>query len=103
MFHTIARDSYRHTRRVPSTMPRFFCLLLKKPVEKFLLEPSHTGDRFWESMQNPVAGELGITTHQELQDFVDNAIPKFKAVIGSLDRNKGAGTYFNEPPCLTSM
>lgn len=91
----VLRVSHDCTRPLQAYPPRyfdhvtFFRFLLKKPVEEFLLEPSHTGDRFWESMQNPVAGELGITTHQDLQDFVDNAIPKFKAVIDSSNRNKG--------------
>ena len=34
-------------------------------------------------MHNPVAGELGITTQQELDDFVENSLPKFKLVTDS--------------------
>ena len=63
-----------------------------------MLKPSHSRDRYWEVMHNPVAGELGITTQQELDDFVDNAIPKFKAVIGNSKRETG-GACFIEPLC----
>eukprot|EP00904_Undaria_pinnatifida_P000826 jgi/Undpi1/10744/HiC_scaffold_29.g13192.m1 len=52
-----------------------------KSVEQFLLEPSSAGAKYWESMHNPVAGELGITTQQELDDFVENSLPKFKLVL----------------------
>ena len=37
-------------------------------------------NQYWESLDNPVAGELGITTRQELEDFLENALPKFKLV-----------------------
>ena len=52
-------------------------------------ERSPAGEVFWESMKNPVAGELGITTQQELDDFVDNHLPKFKVVIDSPNRDNG--------------
>lgn len=45
-----------------------------------MLEPSRADDLYWESMHNPAAGELGITTQRELEDFVENALPKFKLV-----------------------
>lgn len=45
-----------------------------------MLEHPHASNPYWESMHNPVAGELGITTQQELDDFVENALPKFKLV-----------------------
>jgi len=52
----------------------------QKHIEQFLLEPSDGSNQYWESLDNPVAGELGITTRQELEDFLENALPKFKLV-----------------------
>eukprot|EP00904_Undaria_pinnatifida_P009917 jgi/Undpi1/6055/HiC_scaffold_20.g08540.m1 len=50
-------------------------------VEEFLLDPAHGGGKLWGTAHNSVAGELGIGSQQELEDFVMDALPKFKLVL----------------------
>lgn len=58
-----------------------FTPLGHKPVEEFLLETHGADDRHWDELHNPSAGELGITTRQQLEDFVENDLPNFKLVM----------------------
>ena len=93
-FYACVECCHDRIQRLPGTPTTSFdraafSWLDKTPVEKFLLEPPHAGGKYWESMHNPVAGELGITTQQELDDFVENSLPMFKAVIKYPKGKKG--------------
>ena len=44
-------------------------------------EPHEEGDKVWNKLHNPSAAELGITTHEQLEDFVENDLPNFNLVI----------------------
>ncbi|CAM9411183.1 unnamed protein product, partial [Laminaria digitata] len=59
----------------------YYYYFLSHKIGNFLLDTSHAGLERLESMRNTVAGELGITTQEELDDFVENALPKFKVVL----------------------
>lgn len=44
------------------------------------METNGADDSHWEEIHNPFATELGITTQQQLEDFVENDLPNFKLV-----------------------
>lgn len=77
--------SFGCTQNFPSTptasVSTVLCLLPNQiSVEEFLLDPAHGGGKLWGTAHNSVAGELGIGSQQELEDFVMDALPKFKLV-----------------------
>lgn len=54
----------------------------QEPIERFFDQDVDFSNPYFEALINPLAGELGVNTQEDVEDFVRDVLPRFKLVSG---------------------